>query len=384
VTAPLDVQTLRGREFPWAQTGDVVYLNSASTGPLPERTRAATDAFNVLRAAPHRISDADIIALLARSRELVARLVNAAPAEIALATNTGFGINLAALALPIEPGQVVVVPDREFPVNMYPWMAQLPRRGASVRTVPVRDDCVDEEALLAALDEPDVAALAVSWVGFATGARVDLARLGDACRDRGIHFIVDAIQGLGPLTLDLARVHVDILACGAQKWLLSPWGSGFTYVRGGLIGGMEPPNVGWTAVKASEDYARLLDYDLTWRDDARRFELLTLPYQDFVGMNESLGLILELGPEAVSAHISGLAERVVSWARAEGISLVTPADPDRRAGIVAIRVDDAARRSDALRDAGVVHSLREGSIRLSPHCFNTGQEIDRALELLSS
>jgi selenocysteine lyase/cysteine desulfurase len=242
---------------------------------------------------------------------------------------------------------------------------------------------VDEEALRRELEDPAVRAVSVSWVGFASGYTVDLEAIGRACRARGAYFIVDAIQGLGALTLDVRACHVDILACGAQKWLLSPWGTGFVYVRRELIAELEPNVVSWMAVRGSDDFRRLVDYDLTWRDDARRFEFITLPFQDFAGMNASLELIHELGPSAISHHVASLADIIVLWAASQhGVELVTPSAPRHRAGIISLRMPNAANVSDALRSAGVSHSLREGAIRLSPHCYNTREEIRRTLQII--
>jgi cysteine desulfurase / selenocysteine lyase len=379
-----DVDALRAREFPWAVNDEVVYLNHASTGPLPQRTVDATAEFNRLRAELFRLTDTLQFATLARSRELIGRLIGASTGEIALATNTSYGMNLAAFALPLSAGDVVVTPDLEFPANVYPWMQASVRRGVEYRRVAAPNGVVDTQSLIAALDQPRVRVLSVSWVGFAFGACVDLAALGVACRERGIYFVVDAIQGLGPLTLDLSRLHIDILACGAQKWLLSPWGSGFVYVRNGLVQQLEPHDVSWLGVRGSDDFTRLLDYDLAWREDARRFEFITLPFQDFAGMNASLELLHDLGPSRVSAHITGLADQIVQWAaHHEDVEIVTPAAPDRRAGIVAVRPRDPLATSARLREARIWHSLREGAIRLSPHAYNTSAEIDYTLSIIS-
>ena len=378
-----DVDGVRAREFPWAEQGEAVYLNHASTGPLPQRTLEALRAFDDLRAHPYRLPDDFLFETLARGRELVARLIRVAPEEIALAVNTTYGLNLAAFALPLGPGDVVLTPDREFPANVYPWMQLAKRRGVVYRRIACCDGDVDEQALRRELEDPAVRALAVSWVGFATGYTVDLEALGRACRARGAFFIVDAIQGLGPLTLDARACHVDILACGAQKWLLSPWGSGFVYVRRELIERLEPNVVSWMAVQGSDDFTRLVDYDLTWRDDARRFELITLPYQDFAGMNASLELLHELGPQAVADHVAHLADIIVLWAAAQrDVELATPSTPRHRAGIVALRMPNASAVSEALKAAKVTHSLREGAIRLSPHFYNTRDEVRWALEVI--
>ena len=381
---PYDVDALREREFPWAARGDAIYFNNGSTGPLPRRAIEALADFNERRGAPYLITEEIQFGTLRRSRELCARLVNARPEDIALMVNTSYGLNLAARALPIAPGDVILTNDREFPANIYPWMA-LEGKGVVFERIPCIEGMPDEDALLRALDRPRVKVVTTSWVGFASGYRVDLGRIGAACRERGIYFVVDAIQGLGALTLDLEQTPVDILACGAQKWLLSPWGTGFVYVRPELVERLEPQDVGWLSTRASENFASLVDYDLTYLPDARRFEVITLPFQDFSGFNASLELFFELGPDAVAAHVADLAERIVEWAQSRSdVTLVTPASPDRRAGIVTVRPRATDAAAAKLSQADVVFSLREGGIRLSPHLYNTRAEVEAVLGVLDA
>jgi selenocysteine lyase/cysteine desulfurase len=375
-----DVARLRREEFPWTATDECIYLNAASTGPLPERTVRAQEEFTRRRAAPYRLSTEEQFGALDRSRELVAELIEADVEEIALAINTGAGLNLAAWTLPLGKGDAVIIPDREFPANVYPWMAAAEARGFTLRRIPVRDGLLDEDALLRAIEAPDVRALALSWVGFATGAVADLERFGAACRGHDVYFVVDAIQGLGALTLDVHRAGIDMLACGAQKWLLSPWGSGFTYVRRELARELSPQPVSWMGVEGSDDFTRLLQYDLTWRDDARRFEQITLPFQDFAGMASSLELLHELGPANVASHIHARASELLDGAASLGIPLVTPRE--HHAGIACVRPADALTASARLNEARVAHSVREGTIRLAPHCYTTTRDVETALEAL--
>src|SRR5579884_1335880 len=127
-------RALRAAEFPW--TADTVYLNNAAVGPIPERTRRALDEFTAKRTAPHLLPDRELLAGLQAARAAVARLLNADPAEIALATNTSHGLNAAARALPLASGDVVLVSDREFPANVYPWLL-LRKRGVEVELAPL-------------------------------------------------------------------------------------------------------------------------------------------------------------------------------------------------------------------------------------------------------
>jgi cysteine desulfurase / selenocysteine lyase len=375
----LDIAALRRDEFPWAD--QTVYLNHASVGPLPERTRRALDAFNRQRAMPFQLPDRELFAVLAESRRLVAELLSVTPEEIALTVNTGFGLGVVARALPLRPGDVVLLSDREFPANVYPWL-RLRELGIEVELVPTTAaGWPDEARLLERLADPRVRVLAVSLVQFSNGYRVDLAALSAATRRTGAYLVVDAIQAVGQIPLDLGRTQVDVLACGGQKWLLSPWGSGFVYVRRELISRLSPPVTGWMAFEGTDDFTRLTTYSDTLRADARRFELITLPYQDFAGFNASLGLVRDMGIERIQAHLRRLHEPVLAWAERSGARIVSPRG-ERGSGILCLAPGDVGAAFRRLKAARVICSLREGAIRLSPHGYNTLEEMERVVAVL--
>jgi cysteine desulfurase / selenocysteine lyase len=379
VPGSLDSAALRRDEFPWAD--QAVYLNHASVGPLPERTRRALDAFNRQRAMPFQLPDRDLFAVLAESRRLVAELLSVTPEEIALTVNTGFGLGVVARALPLRPGDVVLLSDREFPANVYPWL-RLRELGIEVELVPTTAaGWPDEARLLERLADPRVRVLAVSLVQFSNGYRVDLAALSAATRRTGAYLVVDAIQAVGQIPLDLGRTQVDVLACGGQKWLLSPWGSGFVYVRRELISRLSPPVTGWMAFEGTDDFTRLTTYSDTLRADARRFELITLPYQDFAGFNASLGLVRDMGIERIQAHLRRLHEPVLAWAERSGARIVSPRG-ERGSGILCLAPGDVGAAFRRLKAARVICSLREGAIRLSPHGYNTLEEMERVVAVL--
>jgi cysteine desulfurase/selenocysteine lyase len=379
--APFDVANLRAQEFPW--TTDTIYLNNASIGPLPERTRLVLEAFNRKRAAPFRLPDRDIFTMMAESRRLAAELVGATPEEIALTINTGFGLSLAARALPLRQGDIVLTSDREFPANVYPWM-MLKDIGVTLELAPTTPEgWPDEDYLVERLGDPRVRVLAVSLVQFSNGYTADLARLSAATRDTGTYFVVDAIQGVGQIPVDLRKTPVDILSCGAQKWLLSPWGSGFVYVRRELIRELRPSVTGWMAFEGTDDFTRLTQYNDTLRGDARRFELITLPYQDFAGMNASLGLLLELGIPRIRKYLRTLHAPVLAWAARSGARVTSPPG-ERGSGILCVAPGNVGAAFRALKAAHVVSSMREGAIRLSPHAYNTLEEMNRVVEALEA
>lgn len=378
----LDVERLRREEFAWMEETGVVFMNAASTGPSPRRSVEAQIDFVRRRAAPHLVDFDAQFGTLDRCRRLLSTLIGARPDDIALTTNTGAGINLAAWGLPLGTGDEVVVLDGEFPANMYPWLAAAKARGYAVHVVALVGGLPDEAAIVSALDRARVRVLAVSWVGFSSGARLDLDSLGTACRARGITFVVDGMQALGALGLDVRKTPIDMLACGGQKWLLGPWGTGFVYVRPEVMESITPQPVSWMGVRDSDDFSRLVTYDLTWRANARRFEQVTLPYQDFAGLAASLELLSDTGWSAIASHIHAAAHALLDGAVTHGIPLVTPLAC--HAGVASIRPANALTMSANLKEANVIHSVREGTIRLAPHCYTRQEDIARTLEVLTA
>jgi selenocysteine lyase/cysteine desulfurase len=375
-------RNLREREFPW--TADTVYLNNASIGPIPERTRAVLDAFTAKRTAPHLLPDRELMAHLQAARVSCARAIGAEPGEIALATNTSYGLNVAARALPLKPGDAVILSDREFPANVYPWLT-LKERGIEVEVAPTTPEgWPDEDYLVERLTDPRVRVLAVSFVQFSNGYRADLNRLGRACRANGSFLVVDAIQGVGNSPLDVRETPIDILACGGQKWLLSPWGSGFVYVRQELVNALEPAVSGWMAFEGTDDFTKLTTYNPTYRDDARRFEMHTLPFQDFCGLTTSVDMLLELGLDDIADYTRSLHQPLFTWADEKGVRVVSPRDDAHRSAIVCIAPERATEAFHAVKKARIICSLREGAIRLAPHCYNTVEEIEKVLDVLDS
>jgi selenocysteine lyase/cysteine desulfurase len=373
------VRELRNQEFPW--TAATTYLAAASVGPLPERTRLAIEAFNAKRTAPHLLPDRDLFAVQAAARSAAAALIGAAPETIALAPNTSTGLHVAAGALPLAAGDIVLLSDREFPANVYPWLARR-RDGVIVERAPVTPaGFPDEDYLVERLADPRVRVLTVSLVQFSNGFRADLARLGAACRTNGAYLVVDGIQALGVVPVDVTTLPVDILACGGQKWLLGPWGSGFCYVRPGLVGELTPPMSGWLSYQGMDDFNQLLSYNDRLVEDARRFEISGPATQDQLGLATSIGLLLELGVEAVETYLHSLAASLLAWAAARGVRIVSPTDDAHRSQIVCLAPPDAVETHRRLRQAGIVVSLREGAIRIAPHCYNTVEEMEKVMEV---
>ena len=376
-----DFRALRDREFP--SVARAPWLNAASMTPLPERSRRAIDEFNRHRSDIGSLRGRHFEPVLARCRQAAARLIGADEDEIALLPNTSFGINLAAQSLPLEAGRRVVLSDREFPANVYPWLAMERLRGTRVDVLPTdARGKPDEARMLEEVARGDVGILAVSAVQFTDGWVADLEALGRACRAQGTWLVVDAIQALGQLPTDVRACGVDVLAAGGHKWLCGPFGTGFTYVRRSVIDRMEPHLIGWTSMTASADLERVLDYEYAFIEGARRFEVATQPWQDYAGFAESLELVLEADPARIRQHVLDLIDPLAAWLGARGVEVTSDMRRERRSGIFSFRPVDPAGAYRALSRAGVGCVVREGAVRLAPHLYNQPEDVDTVMRVL--
>jgi cysteine desulfurase/selenocysteine lyase len=368
----MDYDWERTRREQFAALDGLRYCNMASVGPLPAAAVAVLEQGNRDRARPNLWPVERLNAILQRSRELSAQLIGAASDEMALMPNTITGLNVAARALPLQRGDVVLTFDREFPSNVYPWLKRADE-GVVLERIPVTaEGWPDEGRLHERLRAPEVKAVQVSLTQFSNGYTLDLDALSRATRELDKWLIVDAIQACGQVPIDVSRTPVDFLASGAQKWLMSPWGTGFLYVRRELITRFSPTFAGWASFKGTDDYTRLTAYDPRPWDDARRFELITLPVQDFAAMNEALTLVLDAGVPRMAARLQQLHEPWLQWAGETGGTITSPRGANG-SGILCVRpVGDAKAVYESLTAEGVICSLREGSIRLSPCALGAG------------
>jgi cysteine desulfurase / selenocysteine lyase len=371
----LDWDALRIAEFPVARRW--AYFDHAAVAPLPRRSGDVLRSWADDQEQNGVVHWLDWEAKLRALREKLARLINAHTDEIAFINSTTHGIGLVAEGFPWREGDSVVTAAEEYPSNIYPWM-NLASRGVTLRTVPSRDGGVWVRDLVEAIDD-STRVLTISHVEFASGFRNDLDALSDACRTRGVALFVDAIQGLGPLVIDVERTPIDFLAADGHKWLLGPEGAGFLYVRRDWIERLRPLGVGWHSVVGTYNSPAV---DFTLKPTAERWEGGSFNMPGLQAFGASVGLLLEVGPEAVSERILDRAEAVREIARSAGWTIHGSSRPRDLSGIVALEKPgtdpNAVVRS--LRERGVAAACRRGRLRFSPHIYNNDDDMRRLRE----
>ncbi len=361
----------------------VAYFDHAAVAPLPASTRKA-----ILHWLDQATEEGDVVwsqwaQRLEDVRQTAARLIGAQPSEIALVPNTTSGISLVAEGFPWQPGDNVVTLANEFPSNQYPWM-NLASGGVEVRRVPVEGGAVDLNRLAEACDSR-TRILSASWVGYATGWRINLREVSQICRRAGCLFFLDAIQGLGVFPIDVHADGVDFLAADGHKWLLGPEGAGLLFVRQEHLARLRPLMIGWNSVVQGSDYTRI---ELNLRDEAARYEGGSQNMVGFFGLGASLDLLASLGVGPRSSPVAEQVLAITDYACQRllelGATLLAPRDGDHRSGIVTFNLSsqDANTVRKRLETKKIIVRCRAGGVRISPHGYAITEEVDRLMEEL--
>jgi cysteine desulfurase/selenocysteine lyase len=366
----------------FAVTDTARYLNHAAAGTLSRPAVEAGIGFLHEHATLGAVGFTDWEARVEVVRGSAATLLGVAATDLAFVKNTTEGLSFVANGLSWRPGDRVLVADREFPSTIYPWLSLRDRDvvvdvlepvGAGW-TLPI--ERFDEH-----LRARPARVVAVSWVQFARGFRTDLAELARVCHEHGALLCVDAIQGLGVIPAELEAWGVDFAATDAYKWMLGPFGTGVLYVRRTNRDLLRPLEPGYLSVAHRERYDHL---ELVYDDSARRFEGGSLTTEAILQMGASIDLLLETGVDAVWRHVDGLLDHLVDRVGETRATVVSDRSATGRSAIVTLTLDghDPTQVVDQLRAAGVVCSARGDGLRVSPHGYNTLDEIDDLIDAL--
>lgn len=359
----------------------VAYLNCAYMSPLLRETREVGEAAVTRKSRPWEIKPPDFFEDAETARGLFARLVGADADGVAIVPSVSYGIALAAANIPVREGQNILILEDQFPSNVYAWRELARKEKANVVTVPRPEDHDWTQAVLDLLDDR-TAVVAVPNCHWTDGALLDLAAVGARARGVGAALVVDGIQSLGAHPFDVSEVRPDFLVASSYKWLLGPYGLGFVYVGEAYREGT-PLEHNWINRLGSENFSGLVDYQDVFQPGARRYDaggrgnFVLLPM-----VTTALRRLLEWGVGNVSETVGDLTDLVEAEAGKLGVEAV----PARRRArhMVGLRLGPDAPQDLAERLAAenVFVSVRAGSVRVSPHLYNTEEDVERLFTVL--
>jgi len=367
-------------EFPFTQK--VTFLNHASFGPIPLRALKKTlEYYEAL--SLKKVVDIDEVTfeMMEKIRIYLAKMIRAKPKEIGLVPNTSYGLNIVANGLDFKKGDKVLLSDVEFPANVYPWL-NLRRKGVKIKFIKSQNGFFDLDNLLKDIDSK-CKLLALSYVQFFNGFKNDLETIGKICQEKEIFFVVDGIQGVGCIDLDVKRCKIDFLACGGQKWLLSSLGTGFFYLSDEAKMKINPTFFGWMGVDWKLNFSDLLKYNLLPFSSSRRFEIGTYPFSTLWTMFSSAELLSRIGTKAIEKKVLSLLDLLINYLKNSPYKIKSSLNPRQRSGILSFSTKDNSKLYHTLLRKKIILSLRENSIRVSPHFYNSSEEIGKLIQVLS-
>lgn len=373
----MDIESIR-RDFPALE--EWTYLDNAFVGLYPRQVRAGYEEFldrwMNFSAEGTKTILTEWLEKAEKVREMVADFIGASPQEIAFTTCTGSGLNIVVNGTKWEKGDNVVFPENEHnPLDT----ATLRRHGVETRAVEVREGWVDLSDLEKAVDD-HTRLVQVSQVSYINGFRFDLKGVADIAHEHGARVVVDSTQAIGALVTDVKKEGVDYVSAAPYKYLMGPAGLAFLYVKSDLIGELEPDRIGWKNQIWEGDHAEEpLDATLS----AKKFEYGTLHFQGVYGLERSLKYLNDIGMENVERRILQLSSYLWSRLSEIGKKMYTPRGT--RSPIVSFYEQDAVETSAKLMEEKVKVTGREahgGHIRVSPHFYNTTEDIDHFIKKL--
>ena len=369
------------------------FFNHAGVAPLSGPAAAAVREYAEQTAARAYVKTGMYRRVEAVRRSAAALLNAAGPHEVAFTPNTSTGLALVANGIAWERGDRVVITDVEYPANRYPWVDAARRHGLELVEVKQRADArIYIEDIVAAIGDR-ARLVSISHVQFASGHRIDLKPIGEAVHRAGGLLCVDAIQSVGVLPVDVRAMGVDFLSADGHKWMLGPEGAGLFYCRAELCEMLHPAVVGWLNMVDAHNYS---SYRYEFQPDARRFEPGSWNVPGLVGLGASLDLLLDVGIDTVWSRVEALTQRFAEGAREKGYRIHSPREhADERSGIVIFEPPSPPPAPEAnkaavnikrmvadLEKQNIIIVVRGGRLRMSPHFYNTDEQVDRLVAAL--
>jgi selenocysteine lyase/cysteine desulfurase len=381
-TAAETMLRLRREEFP--VTGEKVWFNTATYGPLPvSNVQAQRDLLEGMMRGAGPPGLGHWWEGAAQVRAKVGGFIGCEADDVALLRSTGEGIGLVSLGLDWQPGDEVVVYDQEFPSGVYPFLA-LEKRGVRVRYIEDRGRHRFTADDVAEVLSDRTRVVCVSLVNCYHGFRAPVEEISRLCRQRGVWLLVDAVQAVGILPVDVGALGADLVSAHGYKSMCAGYGIAFCYVSAALREVLEVAAPGWKNIEDAPFIDRQLDYNLRYADSARRYEPAVQNLAGMYGLGASVDLFTAAGSAAIRDWVLGLSRAVVERVTEKGYSVASSTRPEEMSGIVSVEIPggQAAAVCAALAGLNIMCAVRDGRLRVSSHLFNDLEDVERLVEAL--
>jgi selenocysteine lyase/cysteine desulfurase len=365
----------------------VTYLNASGQAPMPLVSIRAAQAALEWKKLPHRLPDGLYFDLPDRVRGLLSKLLGGEPEEFAITSGASAGLAVVAANFDWKPEDEVLLAKGEFPAHFSTFLPMEEDSRCRVKVIAPRERFITAEDFIEHLT-PQTRMISVSLVRFDDGSRLDAGKLADACHKSGASLLLDVSQCSCAIPMNLRSLGADFVVSSGYKWLLSPYGTGFFWARREAMEKLRPGPFYWMALEGARNFHSLPLENLRPVHAARRWDAPeTSNFINLAAMEASLEFLLRVGVETVAMHNERLIRSLIERLPRDSCVLASPADPRHRGPYVCVAARKPERTKELyekLRQAQIYVSLRENALRISPHLYNTEQDIARLISVLSN
>ncbi len=361
-----------------------IWLNASSIGPLPKvAVKAAKEAIE-RNISPHRLPIELYQEVPSRLKRALSELVGVNRWEIIIGNSTSYGLHLLANGIPFKAGDEVLLVKGDFPASILPWLA-LRKQGVTVREIEPKGTALQVEDVAEHITDK-TKLLCATWVDSFTGYAIDEQAIGKMCRDHDVWFVLNATQGIGARHIDVSNTPVDAITSTGAKWLLGPYGTGFCWVKPELLNILEYNQCYWPVQHGDRDLDQMRDYRLREDVGAAAYDIFsTANHFNNVPWTACIEYLNAQGIPQIQKHNDRLVDKLIRGFDPDHFILESPRSGPERTAIVVVSHREPTRTRDLfelLTNEGIDISLREGNLRISPHLYNTSEDIDRLLSVL--
>ena len=360
---------------------DVAYFNCAYMAPLMKSVLAAGTEGLDRKSRPWQITSDQFFSGPDEFREVASQIFDCTSDCVAIVPSASYGISTAARNLPLKKGQSILVLAEQFPSNYYPWQRLVEENGATLKVVSWPADYDWTASVLTALT-PDVAIAALPHVQWTSGGRLDLVRIGEACRKLGAALVLDLTQSLGALPFSVRDVQPDFAVAASYKWMLAPYSIGMMYIAPKWHAG-RPLEENWIQRANAQDFSSLVLYSDEYDSGARRFDMgERANFSALPAAVRAMKQILEWKVTEISATAGAFSRQLANGAAEAGFSALP--ESLRAPHYLSLRRKEAIPRElpALLAKEKVFVSIRGSSIRVTPHVYNTNEDCEKLLKCL--
>ncbi len=370
----------------FASFGKKIWFNAASEGPLALNAKREVEEAVEWKSKPYELTLTRFALVPTELKKSIARLIGVDEKDVILGNSASYGLHILANGLSWQKGDEILVMQNDFPVNILPWLG-LQKSGVVVRQIKVKSKVLALEELLANITAK-TKLFCISHVHTFTGYVLDIEKFGEICKDKGIIFVVNVSQSAGTMPIDISKILADAVVCAGYKWLCGPYATGFFWMKPVLRESLDYNQAYWTVFCSEKDLVGEDALTLAEIKTSRKYDVFgTANFFNFKPFKAAIDYWLNLGLERVRAYHDRLIDKIINDLDKTEFSLISPKKGRRRSSLLVFSYKDKAKNKVIHRrliEEGIYTALWKGNLRVSPHVYNTLEEVDRFIEILNS